>query len=639
MLNYIKYIIFICFSMLLSFTSSTMMEVQYEKLNQEVQTLIYSGYLDRAEEKNNYLKSLSQNKNAFYYNRAILSSALIANFRGDNDSTIRYLNLVDEHENSLIIEYYYYDVFARYSFQTGQSQLGINYLIKTIKTGEKILDNERIAIDLIFNKLYLIYYTQDVEQKLAKKQPLPEEIFTHLDQFDSHKETMLSYEKYKYYTYLIFFTSLSEHEKIFRLTQNLIQLGKKRDFPTALISGDLYLATYYKGKHDSIKELHHLLSANNETKKIQYLYSIIWARYRLMDYYDHYQNYPLAKYWALKALFPPGTDYSNHFDIYGRLSNIYEKTGQIDSALYYKKIDYNRYKEISRTHDNNMESLLIGNMEKNIEQKESIIKRNYWVTAITFLGLLLVGYLLYHNRQINNKLTLQNKELEESYATLENFSHILSHDLKAPIRSINHLATFIEEDERNLSKEGKENLNLIKQSTNNTFILITNIMTYIHSRNKEIRKEHLVFEMIIQKAQDNLMEMISSNQALILYENLPKTIYGDRTLLIQLFQNLIQNSIKYRQKDTPPIINISFQQEKLYGIITIKDNGIGIKKEKLDTIFKAFTQENFVSPEQGVGLGLSICKNIINYHHGKIKAFSEKNSGTTINLYFPSNSF
>ncbi|APD07432.1 phytochrome-like protein cph1 [Flavobacteriaceae bacterium UJ101] len=639
--NYIKYITSLClltFSAFLSASSS--IEAQQEKLSQEVLKLIHSGYLDRAEEKNNHLKSLSSDKDSFYHKRSILSSALIAHSRGDNEGTVRYLNLIDEHNESLIIQYFYYDIMFRYAFQIGQSQLGINYLTKTIEIGEQLPNDRKIKIDVIFNKLYLIYYTENIEFKLSSKQKLPEVIDEYLQELKAYEKFMTPYEKYEYYIYSTFYITIEDNQDLFyNLSYKLINLGKQYDFPSACIYGNLYLATYYKAKNNSKKELNHLLLANNQTKKIQFLYFILLTRYRLMDYYDHQQNYPMAKYWAIKALFPPGTDYSNHFDIYGRLSNIYEKTGQIDSAFYYKKIDYDKYKGISRTHDNNMESLLIKNMEENIEHKEYIIRRNYWFIGLTLVGLLLVGILLYKNRIINNKLTSQNNELEESYTTLENFSHILSHDLKAPIRSIDHLATFIEEDEQHLSEEGKENLNLIKQSTNNAFILITNIMTYIHSKDNEIKKEHHLFKNLIQKAQDNLTQLISSNQALILYESLPKTIYGNNILLIQLFQNLIQNSIKYKQKDISPIITISFRKEKKYGIISIQDNGIGIKKDKQSTIFKAFTQEQFVSPEQGIGLGLSICKNIMNHHKGKIEALSEKNSGTTINLYFPVSSF
>ncbi|MFV0530718.1 MAG: sensor histidine kinase [Flavobacteriales bacterium] len=608
-----------------------------KELNSDILKLLYAGYLDKAEKKNNQLKNLSENQNSFYYKCHILSSALIANLKGDNKKTLYYLNLIEEHHEPLIIRYYYHNIFSRYAFNTGQFQLGVDYLKKTIEIGKKISDNMRIKIDTAFNNLYLIYYTQNIEYKLSSNEELPATVEDHLHQLHTYERFMLPHEKYKYYTYLIFFTHPNKQEEIFELAQKLIKIGKKQDIPTASVNGNLHLATYHKKKYDSVQELNHLMLANIETQKIQFLYPILWVRYRIMDYYDTYENYPLAKRWAKKAFFPPGTDYSMHFDIYGRLSDIYEKTGQIDSAYHYKKIDYDKYKDISRAHDNNMESLLIKSMKKNIAHKESIIKRNYGFIMLILLGLFSVGFLLYKNNNINHKLALQNKQLEESYTTLENFSHILSHDLKAPIRSINHLATFMEEDEEKLSEEGKENLNLIKQSTNNAFILITNIMTYIHSKDTEIKKDRHIFKIILRKAQNNLAQLISSSRTLILFDDLPKTIYGNDVLLIQLFQNLIQNSIKYKKKNTPPVITISYKKEGKYGIISIHDNGIGIKETKKDAIFRAFTQEKFVSPEQGIGLGLSICKNIMSHHKGKIKALSKKKFGTTINLYFPIN--
>ncbi len=634
-LYYLKYrIIFLWFFYIPVFSyANVIKEREKEKLNLKVLNLIYSGYLDRAEEKNNHLKSLCE-KNSFYYKRSILSSALIANSRGDSESAFRYLNLIDEHNESPIIQYYYYNVFFRYALQTGQFQLGVNYLTKAVEIGKKVSDNNiRVKIDVIFNSLYLIYYTENIEHKSSVKEKLSETIDNYFRELNIYEKIMLPYEKHKYYVYSSSFKD-PEKEVLFEFGQKLIKLGREHDFPSASIFGNLCLATY-QNKNDSIKELKHLMIANYESEKVQYLYFKLLTCYRLMNYYDNQENYPLAKHWAKKALFPPGTDYSTHFDTYGRLSKIYEKTGQIDSAYYYKKIDYDKYKNISRAHDNNMESLLIKNMEENIVHQELIIKRNHWFTGIALIVLLLVGFLLLKNSRIKNQLISQNNQLEESYTTLENFSHILSHDLKAPIRSINHLATFIEEDEEGLSEEGKENLSLIKQSANNAFILITNIMTYIRSKNNEIKKEHLVLKTILQKAQDNLIQSISFHQALILFDNLPKTIYGNDILLIQLFQNLIQNSIKYKKKEIAPIITVSYKKKEEYGVISIHDNGIGIKKDKQKIIFKAFAQEKFVSPEHGVGLGLSICKNIMDHHNGRIEALSEKKLGTTINLYFP----
>ncbi len=644
LIRHLKSNIFLCFLFPFSFTYASSYfdvgtEEQLEKLNIKTVELIYAGYLDLAEEKNDHLKSLSKNRDSFYYKCSIIHSALISNFRGDNESTIRYLNLINEAEELPAIQYYYYYVFSRYAFQAGQSQLGINYLIKTIEVGENIPHDTRIVIDTLFNKLYLIYYSQSVEERLTEGKALPDEVHKCLKLLETYKSSMLPYEVFKYYNYLIFFSGPNEYYKVYQVSRKLIELGKENNLPTACINGHLYSANYYNYIQDSIKEKEHLMQANSETKKIQYLYPVLWTRYEIMDYYDTRNDYKKAKYWAIKALFPPGTDYSNYFDIYGRLSSIYEKMGQIDSAYYYKKIDYTKYKEISRTHDNNMESLLIKNMEENIMHKELIIKRNYIFIGVIFTGLLLGGFLLYKNRRINNQLIQQNKELEESYSTLENFSHILSHDLKAPIRSINHLTTFMEEDESQLSAEGKENLSLIKESSNNASVLITNIMAYLHSKNTKVKKEYHPLKTLIQNAENNLMPSISSTQTLILFENLPKNIYGNDILLTQLFQNLIQNSIKYRKKEVPPIITISYKKEKSYGIVSFYDNGIGIKEERQQTIFKAFTQEKFISPEQGIGLGLSICKNIMDHHNGKISVVSKKGVGTSMVLHFPSHFF
>jgi light-regulated signal transduction histidine kinase (bacteriophytochrome) len=164
--------------------------------------------------------------------------------------------------------------------------------------------------------------------------------------------------------------------------------------------------------------------------------------------------------------------------------------------------------------------------------------------------------------------------------------------------------------------------------------LIDGLLSYSRIGRSEAPLQRVSANEIFEKAVANLSESIKENRAVITKDELP-LITGDETQLVQLFQNLIGNSIKYRKLGIAPEVHISAQQEGREWIFSVRDNGIGIEPEYFDKIFLIFqrlhTRENY----PGTGIGLALCKRIAERHHGRIWVESVFDHGTTIFFTIP----
>ena len=141
---------------------------------------------------------------------------------------------------------------------------------------------------------------------------------------------------------------------------------------------------------------------------------------------------------------------------------------------------------------------------------------------------------------------------------------------------------------------------------------------------------------VLQLVEINLQNVIrSTNAKIVLEKPLPKAVV-DQSQFISLFQNLIENSIKFRSKKAPEI-RISYEEHPDRWVFQVKDNGIGIEKKFFERIFIIFQRLNSRTEYEGTGIGLAICKKIVERHMGNIWLWSEPNKGTTFFFEFPKN--
>lgn len=218
-------------------------------------------------------------------------------------------------------------------------------------------------------------------------------------------------------------------------------------------------------------------------------------------------------------------------------------------------------------------------------------------------------------------------QLEKSNEELHEYAHIVSHDLKSPLRSINALITWLKEDNKDtLDASSLENINLIEMTLEKMEQLITDILNYssVGSESGEDQQ----FDM--QKMLEDLLTImfVPENIKVTIPNNLP-TLIGDKTKIQQVFQNLIGNAIKFNDKEQG-LIDVTVQENPTHYQFSISDNGVGIEPKFHDKIFKIF--HSLENRDDSSGIGLSIVKKIVNLHDGEIWLESAPGEGTT--FYF-----
>jgi signal transduction histidine kinase len=229
------------------------------------------------------------------------------------------------------------------------------------------------------------------------------------------------------------------------------------------------------------------------------------------------------------------------------------------------------------------------------------------------------------NQELGQNLTL----LENYNKELDDFNHIVSHDLKSPLISLHALASFIEEDlKMTVDKETKNNLNLLKGVVSKMDALITGLLKY-----SKIAKGNKNKELF------SLNEVLSSVKTLVDYQNkstinLPEQdleIHANKVELDHVFQNLISNAIKHSDKEHA-IINISVEKHPKEYVFSVSDNGPGIDSKYHTKIFKMFSQLTNNNDAKSTGIGLAIVNKIIEENHGVVSIESEKGVGLKINF-------
>ena len=229
--------------------------------------------------------------------------------------------------------------------------------------------------------------------------------------------------------------------------------------------------------------------------------------------------------------------------------------------------------------------------------------------------------------ELVEKLEISNKELEQ-------FAYISSHDLKEPLRMITMFLQLLNKKYKNeLDQDAIEYINFAIDGAKRLNVMINDLLEYsrIGSQARELNYENS--EQILEIALINLKTLIGDNRAIITHDPLP-TIFANNKQMIQLFQNIIGNAIKYRSEEIPKI-HISAEKHNEEYTFAIKDNGIGIDTENLERIFTIFHRLHTREKYEGSGIGLAISHKIIQQHHGKIWATSEPEKGTTFYFTIP----
>ena len=224
------------------------------------------------------------------------------------------------------------------------------------------------------------------------------------------------------------------------------------------------------------------------------------------------------------------------------------------------------------------------------------------------------------NIDLLNKLEKSNDELQE-------YAHIVSHDLKSPLRSLDALVSWIKEDNKGkFDVTSLQNFKLIEITLEKMEHLISDVLLYSSIGSEVSEKQKVNLNHLVEELKQILL--VPNHITIKVLNKLP-VVYGDKMKLQQLFQNLIGNAVKFNDKEEGRI-EIDVQEQKSFYQFSIKDNGIGVEKKYHDKIFKIFHSLN--ENKGSSGIGLSIVKKIINLFKGEIWIESEFGKGTT--FYF-----
>ena len=221
------------------------------------------------------------------------------------------------------------------------------------------------------------------------------------------------------------------------------------------------------------------------------------------------------------------------------------------------------------------------------------------------------------------------QKLEEKNKELEQFSYIASHDLQEPIGTISASFDILQKEYGNdLEEEAQQLLKFIGTASSRASLLIRGLMDYSRiGQNLKLKKVGI--KKILKENLNEISDLIKKTEAEICFGNLPK-ISGYENELKFLFQNLIQNAIKFRREKVPPKIKIDCQWNSDSWLFSVTDNGIGISENHLEKIFTIFQKLHTLDEYEGLGIGLAHCAKIVSLHKGEIWAESVSKQSTTI---------
>jgi signal transduction histidine kinase len=238
--------------------------------------------------------------------------------------------------------------------------------------------------------------------------------------------------------------------------------------------------------------------------------------------------------------------------------------------------------------------------------------------------------------QKNLALTLEKKntDLERSNKELEQFAYVASHDLQEPLRMVSSYMQLLESRYgEKLDGDAKEFINYAVDGAARMQRLIQDLLAFsrIGTRGKE--PEVVESKKAVGDAVQNLKIRIEENKARVVHGDLP-ALFADPNQLTQLFQNLIGNAIKFKgEKD--PLIEVTWKKSGDFAEFAVKDNGIGFDQRHADRVFVLFQRLNNRAEYEGTGIGLAICKKIVERHGGKIWVETQPGKGTTFFFTLP----
>jgi signal transduction histidine kinase len=421
--------------------------------------------------------------------------------------------------------------------------------------------------------------------------------------------------------------------------------SKKKTYLLHILYEYFLLDFYNKDYKNALVKANEMIETANSYKNID-TYTLVPLYYKMGEIYKGTNNKESIYYFE-RALYE-GLKTKQYEGVYDACIRLLEErnnisvTAQKNITAFLSFVKKNKEKELLTKINSSNRLNNILNFENDInEQKKYLI---YYIILIFSTFLLLTILMVFYMNQKNN-FHIINKQKEElgqqntilskfnadiniEYGKIETLNNTLAHDIKSGIISIKEIANKIikHTNQPQLAVESNKIINETNSLTDTINFLLDNAK---HNYSSSIQTEILDWYAILEQSKNSLEHLILLTQPTILFnDNLPNFM-GYKTHFYQLFKNLIENSLKYSDPSRDCQISIKIEKSKkniLY--IEYEDNGIGIEKENLSKIFDFFNQSKFEHVSKGYGLGLGICKKIVDSYNGKISVTSTPSKGT-----------
>jgi PAS domain S-box-containing protein len=250
------------------------------------------------------------------------------------------------------------------------------------------------------------------------------------------------------------------------------------------------------------------------------------------------------------------------------------------------------------------------------------------------LGTQLIFWDVTEQKKTESERNLYAAELERSNRDLEQFAYSVSHDLQSPLRTIASYCQLLQRQcGSDLTGESKEFLSNAIEGTRRMRRLLDDLLAYSRVTTTPKEMTSVDMELVLAEALRNLAAAIRDNHAIVTHDRLP-TVIGDRTQLMQLLQNLVNNALAHR-REVAPRIHVAADEEETLWRFSVRDNGEGIDAKDFDRVFQLFQRLATNNERVGTGIGLSLCKRIVERHGGQIRVESKKGEGSTFHFILP----
>ncbi|MBF0158633.1 MAG: GHKL domain-containing protein [Magnetococcales bacterium] len=241
------------------------------------------------------------------------------------------------------------------------------------------------------------------------------------------------------------------------------------------------------------------------------------------------------------------------------------------------------------------------------------------------------------NKLLEERVQQRTRELERSNQDLQQFAYIASHDLQEPLRQISGFAQLLKRRYHgHMDSKSDQFIDYMVEGCQRMVNMINSLLHYSRVSTHGIDLRPITVETLLERAQINLLTKINETETVITRDVLSVTLWGDEQQLLQLMQNLLSNAIKFCQLGQKPRIHVSVQRQGNDWVVSVQDNGIGIESQYADRIFVIFQRLHLRTEFDGTGIGLAVCKRIIERHNGRIWFTSELGQGSTFSFSLPS---